>query len=474
MRLSGFRSSVGRRCDAIVASAMVVVAVATPSRGSAQVRDAVRAIDAYVAPYVATNNFSGQLLVIRGSAVLYERQFGAASRELQQPNTRDTRFHIASVSMQLTAAAVMRLVDQGALTLDTHVSEIVASVRGGDRITIRNLLEMRSGLSDINSRADYAGILQQHQTPASLVSAISNDTLSFAPGSRYAHEEHSAYNLLALIIEKKTGLSFARAMQRLLFAPAGMSRSGVDDDMPGAGPMAKGYSPEGVYGLKLAEPIHWSAKSGNASAYTTASDETRWIRALVHGTLLSPSARAIVLDTAGPPVGYGWFRRANTRFGEFVYSMNGRSPGFASAVLYLPREDLTVVAFSNIYSSATSDIAYDVAAIALGLPYTPLAIRTSPLPLDSLALTGAAFAFPKDFYQPNAVLRFEATGGELFLRWPSGDATPIIPVDANHMIDRSYWEPIVIVRDSTNGATGITYDRFSGTRVVSDRDSIRR
>lgn len=447
--------------------AITAVAAALPATSRAQSGDVVHAIDAYVAPYVATNNFSGQLLVMRGSRVLYDRQFGAADRELSRRNTRDTRFHIASVSMQLTAAAVMRLVDQEKISLSTHVSEIVPSVRGGDRITIRNLLEMRSGLSDINSRADYVEILQRHQTPPSLVSVISDDTLSFEPGSRYSHEEHSAYNLLALIIEKKTGLSFALAMQRLLFVPAGMSHSGVDDDTPSAGPMAKGYSPEGVYGLKLSQPIHWSAKSGNASAYTTASDEARWIRALVHGTLFSPGARAIVLDTAGPPVGYGWFRRTNKRFGEFAYSMTGRSPGFASAVLYLPREDVTVIAFSNVYSSATSDIAYDVAAIVLGLPYTPVAIRTPPLPPDSLALAGAEFAFPKDFYQPNAVLRFEATGGELFLRWPSGDATPIIPVDANHLIDRAYWEPIVIVRDTAGGATGMTYDRFRGERVTT-------
>src|SRR6185437_13530044 len=151
------------------------------------------------------------------SVVVYDGQIGESDREMARPNTRETRFHVASVSMQFTAAAVMRLVDRGALTLDTHVSEIVPPVRGGDRITIRNLLEMRSGLSDINSRANYAEILKRHQTPASLVSVISDDTLSFEPGSRDAHEDHSAYNLLALIIEKKTALSFAQAMQRVLF-----------------------------------------------------------------------------------------------------------------------------------------------------------------------------------------------------------------------------------------------------------------
>src|SRR6185437_7150209 len=105
---------------------------AIPLRARAQGVDAARAIDAYVAPYVATHNFSGQLLVMRGSVVVYDGQIGESDREMARPNTRETRFHVASVSMQFTAAAVMRLVDRGALTLDTHVSEIVPPVRGGD------------------------------------------------------------------------------------------------------------------------------------------------------------------------------------------------------------------------------------------------------------------------------------------------------------------------------------------------------
>jgi CubicO group peptidase (beta-lactamase class C family) len=457
------------------AGALAASTAAFPARSSAQYPNVRSAIDAYLAPYVATNNFSGQLLVMRGTTVVYDRQFGFANRERRSPNGRGTRFHVASVSMQFTAAAAMRLVDAGKLSLDTKVSEVVPGVVGGERISVRNLLEMRSGLQDINSRADYAAILQRHQTPASLVALIPGDSLLFPPGARYAHEEHSAYNLLALVIEKRSGQPFAQAIQQLVFEPAGMRHSGVDDDSPLPESAADGYDPEGVYGLTPTTPIHWSAKTGNASIYTTAEDEARFVRALTSGKLLSASSRAIVLDTAGPPAGYGWFRRPNTRFDEFAYSMSGRSPGFASYVLYLPREDLTIIAFSNIYSSSPGDIGGDVAAIALGRPYAPLAMRSPPLRADSLGVVGASFAFEKDFYQPNATLRFDKRGDELFMLWPSGDTSPIIPLNMEHLIDRSYWEPITIARDSTGRATGMTYDRFSGRRVEAlPTDSARR
>jgi len=438
------------------------------TRLPAQNAPVARAIDAYVQPYVATNNFSGQILVRRGTKTVYERNFGAADHNRISPVNATTRFHVASVSMQLTSAAVMRLVDQHRLTLDTRVSDLVPSVKGGDRITIRNLLEMRSGLSDINSRTDYNDILQRHQTPASLVAVVANDTLLFAPGSKYAHEEHSAFNLLALIIEKSTGLTFARAMQQLLFVPAGMTHSAIDDDSgPCVSKGARGYQPNGVADLDPAQRIHWSGKAGNASACTTARDEARFVQQLFHGGLLSKESAAIVTDTAGPTVGFGWFRRPNTRFGEFAFTMSGRAPGFASYVVYLPREDLTVVVLSNIYSSVTGDIGNDVAAIALGLPYKPLAFRIPLLPADSLRLAGLKFTFPADFYQPNATLEFVKQGSELFLRWPAaGGDTPLIPIDRDHLIDRAYWEPVNIVRKADGTIESITYDRFKGTPPV--------
>jgi hypothetical protein len=222
-----------------------------------------------------------------------------------------------------------------------------------------------------------------------------------------------------------------------------------------------------VTGITTAQKIFWTAKAGNASACTTARDEARFVEGIFHGKLLAPTTRAVVVDTAGPPVGYGWFRRPNSRFGEFAFTLSGRSPGFASHIIYLPREDLTVVALSNIYSSVASDIAYDVAAIALGRPYQRLAVQMPLLPADSLDIDKRQFRFGPDFYQPNATLTFEKNGREMFLRWPSGDLTPLIPIDRDHLIDRAYWEPVRVIRDPEGKPTSMTYDRFTGSVVMA-------
>jgi CubicO group peptidase (beta-lactamase class C family) len=424
-------------------------------------------IDAYLKPYVESGNFSGTVLVKKEDKIIFQKAHGFADRENHVANTTATRFHLASVSMQFTAAAVLRLVDQGSLSLDTHVGEFVPGIAGADKITVRDLLAERSGLPDINSFPDYNEILQQHQTPDSLVAKIEGHPLLFEPGTKFLHEEHSAYNLLALILEKKTGLPFPSAVERLVFRPAGLKSSGEDDDATtGASGMAIGYEPEGVNGTKRAETIHWSAKSGNASAYSTAADEARLVEAFVTGNLVTSALRDAALDPA-QNTGYGWFKGADKRFDEIAYHMTGRSPGFGSFVLYLPREQVTVVVLGNLYSSATVTIGYDVAAIALGLPYVSFQPGSS-LDAKELENSTGKFQFGADFYQANAQVSLIENGGELALRWPSGSLSPLIPMTRDHFMDRSYWEPVTIERDSSGRPSGMVYDKFHGSAVRAE------
>lgn len=419
-------------------------------------------IDAYLQPYVRSSNFSGSVLVEKSGKIVFEKAYGFADREQGTKNSTATRFHIASMSMQFTAAAVLRLVDKGSLKLDDPVGDFASKIPGSEKITIRDLLTERSGLPDINLLPGYDDVLEHHQTPASLVAPIEGQPLLFEPGSKYLHEEHSAYNLLALIVEKKTGLPFAAAVERLVFRPIGLAATGVDDDTAGARHTARGYEPEGTLGLKPAAAIHWSAKAGNASVYTTARDEARWVRLLFGGHALSAASREAMLDPS-MKIGYGWFKRENKRFGETAYSMNGRAPGFASFVLYLPHTQTTVVVLSNIYSSSTTTIGNDVAAISLDLPFETFRFRDPAPDQAELRSCAGRFQFGADFYEPNAEVTLIASGRELSLRWPSGEISPLIPIRPDHFMDRAYWEDVTIERDASGKPAVLIYDVFRGT-----------
>src|SRR5579872_6379583 len=124
-------------------TAVAVCACAALAQNSA-------AIDAYLQPYIRSGNLAGTVLVAKNGKTVFERAYGFADREHRVPNTPVTRFHVASVSMQFTAVAILRLVDTGEIRLDDRVGEFAPGSPGGDRISIRDLLMERSGLPDIN------------------------------------------------------------------------------------------------------------------------------------------------------------------------------------------------------------------------------------------------------------------------------------------------------------------------------------
>lgn len=419
-------------------------------------------IDAFFRPYVTTNNFSGSVLVERGDTVLFARSYGFADSERRIPNQLGTRFHVASLSILFTSTAVLRLIDQGKLSFDTHVSDIVSGVPNGNAITVRELLEQDSGLPDINDLPDYDDLLRRHQTPESLVARIHGLAPFASPGGRSQHEEHSGQNLLALIIERETGLPFAQAMKAEVFGPLGMHDSGVDDDSPIAGPVAQGHQLAGTFGLKAAPVVHWSAKSGNGSAYTTVSDEWKWFQGVVRGTLLSETSRDAMLETTD---GYGWERRQSARLSQTVYLVGGRSSGFSSFIEYVPGDNLAIIALTNIENAANPTIVQDLAALLYGKPFQPF--RYGPVPPTLVDHPVGTFVFGSDFYRPFATLRLTSDADGTTLNWPGGPTAPLLPIGEDEFIDRYYWIDVTVVRAKDGSLTELDYGTFKGLSAPS-------
>lgn len=175
----------------------------------AQAADAgfARQVDAYLAPLLRTNNFSGTVLVARGDEVVFHKGYGQASIEHGVRNTPATVFQIASVSKPFTSAAIMLLKDQGKLDLRAPLSAVLPGYPGADKLTIHHLLTHTSGIPNINDFDDYDEIQRRPHSPASLVALFKDKPLEFEPGTRYGYS-NSNYNLLALIVEKVSGREY--------------------------------------------------------------------------------------------------------------------------------------------------------------------------------------------------------------------------------------------------------------------------
>ncbi|HEY8130550.1 MAG TPA: serine hydrolase domain-containing protein [Thermoanaerobaculia bacterium] len=409
---------------------ILAVATATPMRERIHLR---------VAQYVDAGLFSGVVLVSQGDRVVYQKAFGLADRAFNIPNSTTTKFHIASISKPMTAAAVLLLADRGKLSLDDPISKFVPGFPNGDRITIEEVLTHYSGLADTSSSPEYNDWSRFPQTPASLVERLAKLLPRAEPGTRFSYS-NSNYHLLALIIEKVSGVSYGDFLEENIFKPLGMTATAHhgDDKQIIAG-LSAGYMPKDGDGFEKPPYFDWTAKTGNGSLYTTAGDLLKFHRALQHGGLLRPETvkMSYGFERKDRDVGMFWFRHEVG--GHRSVYVGGSSPGFKAHIERFIDDDAAVIVLSNLYLASATPIASDISSILWN--ENP---RLTPVPkperrtAEELRRVSGSYQFGPNFYQPNVLVRVEPRDGYLAVRYPTF-TSPLTPIAGGMYFDRFYW-----------------------------------
>jgi CubicO group peptidase (beta-lactamase class C family) len=423
----------------------------------------VARIDARVRGYTDAGLFSGVVLVSRGKDVVYEQAFGLADRAFGVPNTPSTKFHIASVSKPITAAAILLLSDRGQLSIGDRVAKYVPGFPNGDRITLEELLTHYSGLDDASSRPDYAEWSRFPQTPQSLVDKLAKLPLAAKPGAAYSYS-NSNYHLLALVIEKASKMSYGAYVAENIFKPLGMTSSGHRGDANAiVDRLAVGYMPKAATGFELPAWFDWTSKTGNGSLYSTARDLLAFHEALARGTLLQPAtvAAAYGFDRPERKVGMFWLRGEVA--GHRLVRANGSSPGYKAHLACVLDDDVCVIALSNVYIASASPLGDDLMALVYQpdkpRPAIPVPVARAPAELARLA---GQYQFGHDFYAPDAVATVSIARGEVVLAY-GNVTTTLVPLGDGSYLDRQYWSFIRLSGDALvyrNGSSEFTAPRL--------------
>jgi CubicO group peptidase (beta-lactamase class C family) len=231
----------------------------------------------------ASGQFTGGVLVARGDEVLFRQVYGYANRSLMKPLALNSRFRLASVSKQFTAAAILRLHDEGVLSADDPLCRwIQPCPLAWAPIRLRHLLGHSSGIPDLMARPAWG---LRRVTPATMAELTSDSMqygLQFPPGTRVRYN-NAAYNLLGAVVEKAAGVPFHDYLRTAFFAPLGMADTGYDDD---ASKVVMGYANLGGGGPSPQPDHNVSIIVGAGALYSTLDDLLVWQRALHGGHLL--------------------------------------------------------------------------------------------------------------------------------------------------------------------------------------------
>lgn len=364
-------------------------------------------IDAFVTATHEADQFDGAILVASGDEVVYEQGFGEADRSWGVPNAPDTRFRIASVTKQFTAALILQLVEAGEIELDAPITRYLPDYPAaqGDRVTIHHLLSHTGGVPEHTSRPDFGEMMRDPVTPTGFLDVFSGDPLDFEPGTEYRYS-NSGYFLLGTLIETVTGQPYAEALRQRLLAPLGLEDSGYLDGRVVFDRMATGYRRVGT-DVQHAPYLDTSIPYSAGMMYSTVRDLHTWTRAL-HAA--EPFESAETVETMITPVlneyGYGIGNSPLPVGDRSVQAIahSGGIPGFSSMLIYFPETEQTVAVISNTGDSA-GRLARNVAQLMHGgeaeAPTRPLAMEVGDrIEADGV---GAAIAFVRETREAGGV-----------------------------------------------------------------------
>lgn len=305
-------------------------------------------LDAFLGPQFTKETPACVVLVSRNGKIIAQKAYGMADIEAEIPATVETRFLIGSVTKQFTAAAILKLQEEGKLSVQDKLSKYLPGYPRGDEVTLHHLLTHTSGITSYTSKPEFMTTVTKAVTEDEQIDSFKNDEFDFNPGDKFSYC-NSGYFLLGHIVGKVSDSSLAEYLDKTFFKPLGMKNSGIythDESVN----IAKGYSyvedkPE------LAKVWHMSQAGGAGAIYSTLGDMYKWNEALFGGKVLNESSLKAAFsstklnDGETSEYGYGW-QLGNQR-GLKVIQHSGGLDGFVSNLIRYPKQNVTVVAFVN-------------------------------------------------------------------------------------------------------------------------------
>jgi len=292
------------------------------------------------------------VIVFRKGQKILDKSYGYASMELSVPMPDEASFEIGSVTKQFTAAAILKLVELGKLSLEDDFTDYLDYDTKGKFITINNLLNHTSGIPSYTEIPEFGNISVHQYDRDTLVRIVEQEEFLFEPGEALIYN-NSAYFFLGLIIEKITGNSYSEYLQEQFFEPLGMINTYYCSTSEVISNKANGYN-YAKSGLKQKGYIDHTWPYSAGSLCSTAEDLLVWMRALHEGKILSEHLYRLLTTPGqlndGTDIRYARGLVNYTNFGNKQIGHGGGIPGFLSETRYFPDDDLYIICLVNTMS----------------------------------------------------------------------------------------------------------------------------
>ena len=328
-------------------------------------------IDTYLASVYSSNEPGVSILVAKNGKSIYRKAFGKANLELDVPLKSENIFEIGSITKQFTAVSILMLEEQGKLNLTDEITKFIPDYPTHNKtITIHHLLNHTSGIKSYTSMSSFISKARTDMKPTELIDVFKNEPMDFDPGEKFLYN-NSGYILLGYIIEVITGDTYENFIENNIFKRIGMTSSFYGSKKELILNRASGYQKQSNY--VNADYLSMSLPYAAGSIMSTVDDLLKWQNAISANTFISrisleKAINGSVLNNGEKiPYGYGWFKGIIN--GSTAIAHSGGIFGYTTNGIYLPKEDIYVIALSNCNCKNVSFVAKKIAAMAIGKPY---------------------------------------------------------------------------------------------------------
>ena len=328
----------------------------------------VRKVDAIFADYDKTNSPGCALAILKDGKIIYERGYGMSNMEYNIAISPGSIFHVASISKQFTAAALVKLSLEGKLSLDDDIRKYIPEVPDfGHVITFNHLIHHTSGLRDQWDLQGLAGWRDDDViTEGDIMDMLARQkALNFLPGEEYSYC-NTGYTLAGIAVKKITGVSLRVYADSVFFKPLGMTSTHFHSDHSEITPnRTSAYVKDNKGKWKISIPVF--DNYGATSLFTTVEDLSKWdenfySKKIGGDAFLKAMQRTGTLNN-GTTQTYASGLVIQSYKGHQTVDHGGADAGYRSYFLRFPEQHLAVVLLANLANLNTRVAAYKVADV---------------------------------------------------------------------------------------------------------------
>lgn len=357
----------------------------------------------------------GSILITKNGKVIYEKSVGFSDVQNQLKNNEKTKFRIGSITKTFTAVLILKTIEEGKLSLDERLEKFFPKIKNSEKITIKQMLQHRSGIFSYTDDKNYALLYGKARTQSEIIAQIESYESLFQPDEKHKYS-NSNYFLLGVILEKIHQKTYAELLQKYITKPLNLQNTFVGGKISAETNEAYSYHFQQNAWQKTPEE-NMSVPMGAGAIVSTPADLIAFSEALFNGKILTKNSLTQMLSTKDY---YGLGLMQIPFYEKIGYGHGGNIDSFDAMLSHFPTENISFARVYNGLNIAANEVDIAVLSTIFGRDFElPTFIKTIKVSAEDLAIylgtyTSVQIPLKMNITQEGEQLFAQATGQNKF------------------------------------------------------------